>query len=309
MPIEDRFWRDDQTAIDPSSVDTLRRELEHLGLSSYEARILLALLRSGPANSADLARDSGVPRTSVYQVLEELGTKRLVERLPGGRAAMWACPRTDLVFDRLDAAQEERLRDHQARTARLRKVLSEPAPLAAVATAFVHAVRGAAEVRSLYDRMLTGAVSEVLVFNMPPYSTADPVRQTPYDPTGQDDINPCVLEALKRGVRFRSLYQESQWMSDQSVSFRRAMAVYHGAGVKARIVEELPTKLAVADRASVLLALPNPHQQVGFPANLYVDHPGFAALQADAFEHRWRSARSLPRDISVQPVAPSPNVS
>ena len=299
MPMEDGSRWDDGADAHSSSVDAMRRELEDLGLSSYEARILLALLRLGPANSAELAKVSGVPRTSAYQVLEELGSKRLVERLPGGRAAVWACPGTDLVFDRLDAAQEERLRDHRTRTARLRKALAEPATAAgAVATPYVHMVRGAAEVRSVYDRLLTGATDEVLVFNMPPYSTPDPVKQTPNDPTGHDEVNPLVLEALDRGVRFRVLYQASQWTRPPSAAFRRAMAVYHRAGVKARVADELPTKLAVADRASVLLALPDPDQQIGFPTNLFVDHAGFAALQADAFEHRWRSARSLPRTIS-----------
>ena len=36
-------------------------ELEELGLSPYEARILLALMRLGAANTAQLARQSGVP--------------------------------------------------------------------------------------------------------------------------------------------------------------------------------------------------------------------------------------------------------
>lgn len=278
-----------------TALEAARRELEELGLSSYEARVLLAVLRLGSANSAELAKVSGVPRTSAYQVLEELGDKRLVERVPGGRAAVWTSPGTDLVFDRLDAAQEARLRDHRARTARLRKALSEPpATAGAVSPPFLHTVQGAAEVRSVYDRLLAGAAAEVLVFNRPPYSTTANVVKTTDDPAGQDEVNPLVLEALARGVRFRALYQESQWSDPESAEFRRAMDVYHRAGVDARLVDELPTKLAVADRATVLLALPDPVQQIGFPTNLFIDHAGFAALQADAFEHRWASARPLP---------------
>lgn len=278
-----------------SNLDATRRELEELGLSSYEARILLALLRLGSANSAELARVSGVPRTSAYQVLEELSEKRLAERVPGGRAAVWTTPGTDLVFDRLDAAQEDRLREHRARTARLRKELAEPPPPPGdVSPPYVHLVRGAAEVRSIYDRLLAGAMEEVLVFNRPPYSTtANVAKQTPDDPAGEDEVNPLILEALSRGVRFRTLYQASHWSDPAAAAFRRSMDVYHRAGVKARLVDELPTKVAVADRANVLLALPDPVQQIGFPTNLFIDNAGFAALQADAFEHRWRSARPL----------------
>ena len=275
--------------------DDLRRELEELGLSPYEARILLALLRLGSATSAELARFSGVPRTSAYQVLEELHNKRLAERVPGGRAAVWTCPGPDLVFDRLDAAQEDRLREHRARTARLRQVLAEPLPgPATVPPPHVHVVRGAAEVRSVYDRLLAGAAREVLVFNRPPYSTtANVVKQTPHDVTGQDEVNPLVLRALARGVRFRALYQVRQWNDPAAASFRAAMDRYHEAGVEARVVDDLSVKLAVADRALVLMALPDPAQEVGYPTNLYIDHAGFAALQADGFEHRWASARPV----------------
>ena len=278
----------------------MRRELEELGLSTYEARVLLALLQLGPASSADLARVSGVPRTSAYQVLEELGAKRLVERVPGRRAAVWACPGVDLVFDRLDAAQEDRLRDHRARTARLRKELAEPPPAKGVVPPpYVHLVQGAAEVRAIYDRMLDGAVVEVLVFNRPPYSTASNVaRQTSHDPVGEDEVNPRVLGALDRGVRFRVIYEWAHWDDPEAASFRDAMDVYHRAGVQARMADDLPAKLAVADRASVLLALSDPGQEIGFPVNLLIENAGFAELQADAFEHRWASSRPLAEGLS-----------
>lgn len=294
---EQQAWDNEEAPAASSSTEALRRELEDLGLSSYEARVLLALLQGGPANSADLARMSGVPRTSAYQVLEELGAKRLVERVPGGRAAVWASPGVDLVFDRLDAAQEDRLRAHRARTARLREALATPAPPpGAVASPFVHMVRGSAEVRSVYDRLVAGATDEVLVFNRPPYSSViNVVKRTPYDRAGEDEVYPCVLEALERGVRFRVLYEAERWFEPGAAGFRQAMAAYHQAGVRARLVNELPAKLAVADRSSVLLALHDPGQEVGFPANLFIDHAGFAALQADAFEHRWATARALPR--------------
>ncbi|HET7487135.1 MAG TPA: helix-turn-helix domain-containing protein [Acidimicrobiales bacterium] len=287
--------RQNDTAAAERAALGIRRELEDLGLSPYEARVLLALLRLGSATSAELAQASGVPRTSAYQVLEELGRKRLVEQVPGGRAAVWACPGVDLVFDRLDAAQEERLREHRTVTARLRKELAQPAPpTAAVTPPFVHLMRGATEVRAVYDRLLAGARDEVLVFNRPPYSTTDAeTRLTPDDRTGQDEVNPIVLAALRRGVRFRVLYVASHWEAPDAEPFRAAMATYHRAGVEGRLVDELPLKLAVADRAAVLTALPDPVQEIGYPTNLFIDHAGFAALQADGFDHRWTSARPM----------------
>lgn len=113
----------------PSAVpDSLRRELQELGLRPYEARVLLALLRAGSANSAQLAELSGVPRTSTYQVMEALTEQGLAERVPTHGPAVWACSGWEAVVDALDAAEEERLREHHARTLQLRQVLSEVLP-------------------------------------------------------------------------------------------------------------------------------------------------------------------------------------
>ena len=108
--------------------DNLRRELQELGLRPYEARVLLALLRAGSANSAQLAELSGVPRTSTYQVMEALTEQGLAERVPTHGPAVWTCQGWEAVVDVLDAAEEERLRQHHARTSRLRQAMAEVLP-------------------------------------------------------------------------------------------------------------------------------------------------------------------------------------
>lgn len=110
--------------------DSLRRELQALGLRPYAARLLLALLRAGSGNSAELAELSGVPRTSIYQVMAALTDQGLAEAVPTRGVAVWTCPPWKVIVDLLDAAEEERLRDHHARTERLRRDLATtfPAP-------------------------------------------------------------------------------------------------------------------------------------------------------------------------------------
>lgn len=112
----------------PPVPEGLRRELQELGLRPYSARVLLALLRAGSANSATLAQLSGVPRTSIYQVMEALADQGLVEPVPTHGAAVWTSQGWEAVVDALDAAEEERVRQHHARTMRLRQELAETLP-------------------------------------------------------------------------------------------------------------------------------------------------------------------------------------
>ncbi len=117
----------DTSAVAPVP-EAIRRELQELGLRPYEARVLLGLLRAGSANSAQLAQLSGVPRTSTYQVMEALTDQKLAERVPTHGPAVWTCPGWEAVVDQLDAAEEERLRQHHERTLRLRKAMAEVLP-------------------------------------------------------------------------------------------------------------------------------------------------------------------------------------
>lgn len=69
------------------------------------------------------------------------------------------------------------------------------------------------------------------------------------------------------------------------------MATYHDAGTQGRVVDDLPIKLAIFDRQVALLSLDDPIlPQVGFPISLLIEHPGYASVQAHAFENLWSSA-------------------
>lgn len=264
-------------------VQELGKELEHLGMSPYEARVLLSLLRLGSANSLQLARSSGVPRTSTYQILESLEGKHLVERLTGTGPAMWASPGRDEMIARLDALQEERLRQHRVRAAAVQQMLAEAfpdepdAPLPPV-----QMVNGATQVRRRFEQLWAEATNEVLAFSRPPYTSRP------------GEVLAPVLDALARGVRARALYQAVQVNDPAAEGFRQEVLSYVDAGVEARVADELPLKLVVFDRQITLLAITG-SDSTAYPANLVVDDAGFGALQAEVFEARWARAQPFDR--------------
>jgi len=53
--------------------------LKNFGLSDYEAKALVALLSKGVLTAKEVAEISGIPRTSVYDVMDSLLSKGLVE--------------------------------------------------------------------------------------------------------------------------------------------------------------------------------------------------------------------------------------
>jgi len=67
------------------NVPMFEKFLEELGLSEKEAKVYLALLQVDSAHVNDIAKKTGVNRTTVYPVLESLETKGLVSELQDGK--------------------------------------------------------------------------------------------------------------------------------------------------------------------------------------------------------------------------------
>ncbi len=131
--------------------------------------MLLVLLRLGSATTLRLAKVADVPRTSTYQVLEDLRAKGLAVQVPGDGAAVWASPGRDEVMDLLDAAEEERLAEHKARTARIRQLIAESFPESpSMGLPSVQLLASAAQMMAVFEQLLAEAEREFLMFARPP---------------------------------------------------------------------------------------------------------------------------------------------
>lgn len=137
----------------------------------------------------------------------------------------------------------------------------------------------AASTESAYCDLLGAAAEEILVFNRPPYAWSLP------------ELHPAILEMLGRGISTRVLYQRAELEGPGAATFRGETEAYIEAGVDARVVEVLPTKLVVMDRRAALVAMLEPGSPAGsFPASLHIDHPGLAQSLAEVFEQYWSAA-------------------
>ena len=259
--------------VDGPVPDALKREIEELyGLTDYEARVLLALMRVGTGTTIDLARLSRVHRSAIYPVLEALHVKGLAERLPGDGPARWVAAPREVAAARLEAgprtALEEQLHEYQERSQRVRHLILEAFQEApAVARPHVHVLHLSSHVKQAYDQMVANARNELVMFTRPPYAT-----RSGY-------VNPRVLAMLSRGVKTRVVYQAGD---DDDPAF----VTYSQHGVEARVVPELGFKLSVVDRSVALVSMTDP-AQAGYPTTILIEHPAYAASHALMFEQIW----------------------
>ena len=83
----------------------LLTDLMRLGFTEYEAKVYLALLRENPATGYQVSKQSGVPRSMVYDALSRLHTRGAVQESIEDRATRYRPIAPDLLIERQEDEQ------------------------------------------------------------------------------------------------------------------------------------------------------------------------------------------------------------
>ncbi|MFC1412580.1 TrmB family transcriptional regulator [Streptacidiphilus sp. N1-12] len=269
--------------------DRRAADLEELGLTNYEARVYLALIRRDVFTAAEVAREAQVPRQRVYDVLEGL-TRRQLAVLHPGKVAGYSAVAPEIAVDRLMEQQRrslgrlERLSDELARellpTWDSGRTHTDPLD-------YVEVLRDAADISDRFDRIQNEAERELLSFSRPPWVTPSE--------------NLAGLEASARlhaaGRAVRSLY--SRDVLDDPVMLE-VVRRFGEVGEEIRIADSLPLKLIVADGSTVLCDMPDPVARAGATTSLVIRHPSLAETLRMAFQSIWEQSPTLEEALKLQ---------
>lgn len=83
--------------------------LQQLGFSEYEAKTYVALLQQNPATGYQVSKESSVPRSMIYEVLNKLVARGAALSSPAERTTLYAPVPADELLDRLRHEFEEQL--------------------------------------------------------------------------------------------------------------------------------------------------------------------------------------------------------
>lgn len=148
------------TPINPDRIARLQR----LGLNEQQARAYLALLDAPAATVHDLSKTSRVPRAKLYEVLESLNRKGLVDVLPETPQRFRANP--------VSALYDTRVEELRAEEAELKRTVSElavqftaqsPERGASSDSDFVHIAHGRTHFAVLARQLIDKAQSSLMI--------------------------------------------------------------------------------------------------------------------------------------------------
>ena len=81
--------------------------LGELGLTEYEGKIYLALLKESPANGYQLSKRTGVPRSMVYEALGRLHSRGAVLKTGDVRSTKYRPLPPEQLLDRFDRKHQQ----------------------------------------------------------------------------------------------------------------------------------------------------------------------------------------------------------
>ena len=99
--------------------------LSELGLNEYETKAYLAILESGVVVAREISDRSRIPYAKVYQVLDSLISKNLIEGDEGRPKKFYANMPSESLIDRLKSLESEWQSKHEKRKSKVKQILPE----------------------------------------------------------------------------------------------------------------------------------------------------------------------------------------
>jgi sugar-specific transcriptional regulator TrmB len=258
---------------EPVDPRVIADQLVRLGLTSYEARAYVSLVRRDSFTAAQIARTAGLPRQRIYDVLASLVEKGLASARPG-TVVKYAALAPELAVDRLVASKRAEL---AALEGDARDVIGNLTPDFQAGRAhsdpleFIEVLRDRGAINERFAELQAGVKREILVFTKPPYAT----------PPQENREGMAVL----RSRVARSIYELSI-LDDPDAS--AGVKQFIDAGEEARFVDEIPLKLVIIDETTVMFGMQDPMAGSEELTIMVVEHPALAKTLKLAFDRVWQ---------------------
>ena len=246
--------------------------LIRLGLTSYEARAYVALIRRDSYTAAQVARQAELPRQRIYDVLGSLVQKGLATARPGTQLK-YAAVAPELAIERLLSAHRRGLADLEQDGSEL---LGELTPAFEAGQAhtdpleYIEVLRDRATINERFGELQANVKREILVFTKPPYAKPP-----------QENVEGIEVT---RTHEARSVYEASVFDDPAATEGVRR---FIEAGEEARFVEALPLKLVIIDETIVMFGMEDPVAGTSDLTIVVVEHPSLAQVLKTAFNTVW----------------------
>ena len=250
-------------------------KIQDYGLTEYEARAYLALLELHGGTAREVASLSRVPRTKIYQVLDDLHAKRLAEMIPERPKKYVAVPFEEYLA-RFEVEYQAKLEKIAVDKKMARTELVPATSRETTKTGGFQVFKGRKNVTTKVEEMLMAAEAEV--FHV---GTAAAARRYQYHV-------PVLRDLAKKGIALRNMFPVT---SDNEAAMKDLAE--HGE-LRVRPDEGAGAAILVVDDKMALVWHPVPddsHVFQGEDVAMWTDDEVVVRDLKSGYEGTWASAQ------------------
>jgi len=260
--------------------------LQSLGLNEYESRAYTALAILGPSKAGDISKEAGVPQSKIYDILENLMSKQMIEVFEG-RPKEFRAVASDVVMKNMIEEREQQLRFLKERASTIGNLLHPSADEEDV-------LEGTWEQRGGKFMEVLNKLAEML--NRAESYVIDITRDFSSSQMLKESIRKCIKRKVKVMVISMGINSENYYKAKWYAANKIPIKIFEA--------KTLPRILIVDGKEVALRLDSNPMKKKFKFRSIWSADPSFVAMMDGYMKNMWKMAK--PVDFRKIPVPPIP---
>jgi len=269
-------------------MDIRINKLRQIGFSNREAEVYVALLQKSEFTAPELTKITNVTRSKIYELLQNLIHKGACSESYRNGQKIYKAIKPKLAIQNIISKHENEIEREILQMKEIgMSIENELATLQEngadinASLDYIEVLTDKGQIHEKWFTIQRSTKKELLVFTKPPY-------------TGIIGSNIKIeTESIKNNVITKGIYEYDELASEETRNLIKAIEIYQKIGEDARIVKELPMKLAISDETITMLILVDKISVEPKFTALVINHPSFAKSQKELFNRYWAKGISI----------------
>jgi sugar-specific transcriptional regulator TrmB len=269
-------------------------KLKSIGFKEYEAKVFLVLLKGKPMSASEIAKESGVIRNSIYDVLKTFVDKGYCNEIETNTILKYQIIDPQVILDKLIGDYNTR---HKSTVAALKDTFSELQVL----------YKTDVERAELYEtniQLLRGFNKHRAAKHVDIFKNSDSEVLGMFKLKGlvTEEVNDISRRFIENGGVLKSIYhisldfkimKEGIPQKASNDDLIRLCEFFESQGEQIRLSEMNIPNITVFDRNIVFINLVDKNIPKNKQADIIVQNKDFAENMSDLFEYYWQNSLSI----------------
>ena len=263
-------------------------ELLEIGLTEYEAKAYLVLLKQNVAGATDITKIGNVPRGRIYDILNLLIEKGFCITVPG-TIKKFKAVNPEVAINNLIELQKKKEKKMKETAMKLHEVYKNQEDTSSPLD-YISILTSKPSMIKKFHELGNNAKKIVRTFNKGPYVVNLELESIKKD-------SAPIEESLNKGTISKALYEIEK---DNQDKFINSLQYYSDIGEEIRVCDHLPMKMLISDNNTVMISLRNSGTSKFKLTSMIVEHSDLTDALIELFDIYWEKSITLDEFIKNQ---------